>query len=405
MPEAKKMISFFKACEIIERTLFGINLAVETIDVRKAIGRTVVEDCKSILDLPPFDKSAMDGYAVLANDEREEYKLLEVIPAGSIGKRKLEPGTTVKVMTGAAVPEGAGRVIMVEDTKEVDGKVHIISDSGSKRTNVCQKGEDIRSGDLILKAPAVLGVLEVANLISAGITEVKVTRPICVSILSTGDEIVDSVEHLKPGKIMNSNGPMLEALCRENNLKVVDSKIVPDDYETTVSTIKAALGKADIVLISGGVSVGDFDFVCDAMAETGLKVHFSSVAIKPGKPMTFATAEEKVALGLPGNPVSVYMMFHLFVLRAAYLITGRKFKLRSTSLPIEKSYKRRRSERVSFVPARLTCKGSIEPVEYHGSAHLSALLDSDGFFVVPEGITQLSAGDNVNFTILRGNPQ
>ena len=405
MLQAKKMISFSMACEIVERTLSGINLPVETVDVREAFGRTIVEDCKSILDLPTFDKSAMDGYAVLADDKREEYKLLEVIPAGSIGSRKLEPGTTVKVMTGAAVPEGAGRVIMIEDTEEVDGKVRIVSNAGSKRTNICRKGEDIKSGDIILKAPAALGALEIANLISAGVTEVKVACPIRVVILSTGDEIVDTAKHLKPGKIINSNGPMLEALCLENNLKIVDSKIVPDDYETTVSEIKAALGKADIVLISGGVSVGDFDFVCDAMAEAGLKVHFNRVAIKPGKPMTFATAAEKVALGLPGNPVSVYMMFHLFVLRAACLITGGKFKLRSISLLLEKDYKRRGTERISFVPAQLTCNGTVEAVEYHGSAHLSSLLNSDGFFVVPESVSQLSIGDNVDFTILRGNPQ
>ena len=151
--------------------------------------------------------------------------------------------------------------------------------------------------------------------------------------------------------------------------------------------------------------MGDFDFVSEAMKQVGLKLHFNRLAIKPGKPMTFASGANGVAFGLPGNPVAVYLMFHLFVLYAAKLLLGEKHKPRFTTLPLAQDYRRRRAERMAYLPCRLTADGLLKPITYHGSAHLQALRDSDGFFVVPRGVAEISAGEKVDFLIFRGSFQ
>ena len=399
MPEKGDMILLSEALGIVEQKLADITLPIETVPVRQAYGRIIVEDQTACFDLPAFNKSAMDGYAIPDGDKRQEYRLIETVPAGKTPTKKLEPGTAIKVMTGAPVPEGAGQVIMVEQTRETDGKVSIISHS--EETHICRKGEDINRGNLVLKAPAVLGPLEIASLISVGITEIKVTKTVRIAILSTGNEIVDSPENIIPGKIMNSNGPMLEALCRKYSLEVTANTIVKDDRNATVSAIRTALNNSNIVVLSGGVSVGDYDYVAEAINLAGLDLHFNRIAVKPGKPMTFASSNNKAVFGLPGNPVAVFMMFHLFVLYASRVMAGIKSKARYVTLPLANDFRRCKTERMAFLPCNLTSDGSLKPVEYHGTAHLLALRDCDGFFAVPIGETYIHAGQEVSFLSIK----
>ena len=200
---------------------------------------------------------------------------------------------------------------------------------------------------------------------------------------------------------MDSNGPMLESLCRKYFLDIVSSEIIIDDRELTILAIRKALNSADIVILSGGVSVGDYDFVTEAMQQLGLQLHFDRLAVKPGKPMTFASSGGKVAFGLPGNPVAVYLMFHLFVLYAARLMAGVKPKVRYVTLPLAGDFHRRKAERMAFLPCRSAQNGTLKQVEYHGTAHLKALLDSDGFFVVPKGVTDIPAGEKVSYLSIK----
>jgi len=399
MPEYAEMIALHEAFEIVDEALADIRVPTETVATGQALGRTLMADQASRLDLPPFDKSAMDGYAIPAGDDRDEYRVLERVAAGEVPTRKLQPGTALKVMTGAPVPEGSGKVIRVERTSEAGGIVRVLKDESM--SNICLHGEDVRTGDLILRAPAVLGPLEIANLIACGVSEVEVARPIRVSIISTGDEIVDSPQELAPGKIMNTNGPMLDALCTMHGLEVVNNAVVPDEREATVSALRDALGRSDIVVFSGGVSMGDFDFVGEALGGEGLKFHFDSVAVKPGRPITFASSPTAAAFGLPGNPVSVYVTFHLFVLRAARLMGGGGPGVKQFEVPLGRGLQRRKGRRTEYFPCKLMPDGTAEAVEYHGSAHLLALLESDGFFVVPSGVTSLAEGDRVDFVSIR----
>jgi len=389
------MIALERAFEIVDETLADARVVGQTIPVRSAHGRVLLKDQVSRLDLPPFDKSAMDGYAVLADDVRDEYRLLETVVAGRTGTARLAPGCTVKVMTGAAVPPGTARVIKVENTREDQGVIRVHQhDSAS---NVCRKAEDVRRGQTILTAGATLGAVEIAHLIACGITEVEVARRVRIAIISTGDELVDSPARLTPGKIMNSNGPLLDGLSRELGLDVVSEACLPDDRDATVEAIRAGLELADVVALSGGVSAGDLDYVGEALADAGLCVHFSRLAVKPGLPMTYASRGGKAVLGLPGNPVTAYLMFSIFVPRVAALLAGVHPRAVERRLRLGFDVQRLKTQRVEYVPCRLSREALVEPFEYHGPAHLAALVEADGFLVVPAGTARLAQGDEVKF--------
>ena len=395
MGKSGDMVSLSEAFGLVDSTLADKCLKTKNLALQDALGYVLAANQISKLQLPPFNKSAMDGYAVCADDDRDEYKVLEFIPAGCVPSLALTKGCATKVMTGAAVPENGGKVIMVEFTEEKDGIVKVTSHSS--RTNICKEGEDVNVGDTILYAPVQLGALEIANLISCGIETVEVFEPVKVSVISTGDEIVDSFDKITPGKIMNSNGPLLCNLCKQNGLEVIGCYTVADDRKETAAIISKAVDESDIVVLSGGVSMGDLDFVDTAMRDIGLEVHYNRVAVKPGRPMTYATKDKKAIFGLPGNPVSVYLMFHIFVMRAVKVISGMKSEIDFISYELAETYKRKKTDRAQFVPCKITKKGKIKPIKYHGSAHLIALMQSDGFFIIEKGINEIAKGKIVQF--------
>ncbi len=384
----------------------------ELLPVRQAQGRVLWQSPPSRLDLPPFDKSAMDGYAVLDGDTGQQppagfdaaegpvFRLLETVAAGQIGRCQLEAGTAVKIMTGAQVPSGAGRVAMIEHCLEREGWVQLPNKPGSR--NICAQGEDVRRGDPLLQPGRRLRALDLANLLACGVERVRVAPRVRLAILSTGDEIVSSPRHLGPGKIMDANGPMLAGLADSWGLQVVRERIVTDDPEATTQALRSALRAAPIVVLSGGVSAGDYDFVPAALRACDLQIRFQRVAIKPGKPVTFATGPAGLVFGLPGNPVPVYLMFHLFVLRAAAALAGAPWPVRQLRLPLAHELRRRKPGRLEYLPARLDERGQVARIRTHGTAHLMALGQSDGFMAIPPGPPVLRAGERVEFMDLRG---
>ncbi|MFO7948219.1 MAG: molybdopterin molybdotransferase MoeA [Armatimonadota bacterium] len=388
------MIPLAEAFAIIDEQLSGVRLPAETVATQDACNRVLAVDQTSRLDLPPFNKSAMDGYAVMG-DERDTYTLVETVAAGETPQTALSPGEAVAVMTGAAVPEGSEKIILVEHTDR-DGDTIRVHRHPS-RSNICIRGEDIAATDTVLPAGTRLAPHDIANLISCGVTEVGVVQKPRVAVICTGNEIVDDPEELKPGRIMNANGPSLHALSEANGLEVVSAVSVGDERDVIGDAIEKALTQADIVVLSGGVSMGEFDFVIEAMEDAELTVHFTRVAVKPGKPMTFASGGQKAVFGLPGNPVSVYLTFHLHVLRAARLMSGAKPDLHQLSVPLACEFTRKKGGRRGYTPGRIDHQMRLWPVEYHGSAHLLALSDADGFFAIPQGVTELPAGERVDF--------
>jgi molybdopterin molybdotransferase len=386
---------------LLAQALSGARLPAEKVAVRSARGRVLAADQLSRVDLPPFDKSAVDGYALLEGDDSPSYRVLGTVAAGQAASLPLSPGATVKVMTGAQIPAGTGRVVMQEHTQERDGVMSVVQRSAA--ANLCRLGEDVRRGDVVLKAGARVGPLELANLVSCGVTEVLAVRPVRLAIISTGDELVGHPDALGPGKILDSNGPLLEALANAHGLEVASVARVPDDRDQTAQAIRAAVGAADIVALSGGISVGEFDYVHVALADLGIHELFAGLSAKPGRPLTCAqTARGQVVVALPGNPVAVFLMFHLCLLRIAALLSGADPQVREFEFALARDFRRSATDRQDYVPARVSDEGVVTPVEFHGSAHLTALMQADGFFIVPIGPPSLPAGTKLRFLPLRG---
>ncbi len=395
------MISLEEALRRLDEAVASISLEAERVPVRGALGRVLRDPAYARLALPPFDKSAVDGYALPDDgNEEDEYRLLETVHAGETGRLPLQPGTAVKVMTGAPVPAATARVVMVEHAGEQNGRVRILR--ASSGTNVCRHGEDLIPGDLVAEAGRTVSPLDLGNLIAAGITEVEVSRRLRIAILSTGNEITDDPAALDPGRIMDSNGPMLSALATAHGMDVTLTRRIPDEPGATREIIAAALAAADVVVLSGGVSEGDSDFVTPALLALDLTPLFTRVAVKPGKPVTFAAGGRRLVLALPGNPVSAWLMFHLFGLRIAAHLLGAPVEPRTFHLKLATPFTRRNAGRQEYVPARLDESARCSPVPYHGSAHLGALTGTDGFFAVPLGVTLLPAGTEVRFLPLGG---
>jgi len=319
--------------------------------------------------------------------------------AGQSGVAALGPGETVRVMTGAPVPRGTTCVVMQEDAEQC-GELVKLKEAG--QPNFCPQGEDMKRGDVLLPAGSFLRALDVGNLIGCGITSLEVFRRPRTAIISTGDEIVDDPALLTAGKIMNVNGPLLACLCGSNGLQVCSQVSVPDTPEALSGAVRDGMAQADIVILSGGVSVGEFDFVLGALDRAGLRLHFTRLAVKPGKPTVVATGQGKAVFGLPGIPVSVFVMFHLLVLRAVARLTGGPLRLRAFTVSLSGAFRRRRADRAEYVPACLANDGRAELLAYHGSAHLLALTRAHGFCAVPAGVKELPAGARVEFLQLPG---
>ena len=283
---------------------------------------------------------------------------------------------------------------------ETGDQVHVHTPDSA--VNICRKAEDVRVGDVVVPTGTVIDPAVVGVLIGCGITEVEVVRPARVAIVSTGDEIVDGPAEIEPGKIMNSNGPMLAALARRHGLAVTSQESVGDDLTETTGAIAGALDSSDILLISGGVSVGDFDVVAQALSDHGLVIHFDRVAVKPGKPVTFASGPGGIVFGLPGNPVSAFVTFHVLVLRAVRVMSGLAGAARSETRVLAADHKRRKADRTEYVPCVLGGDGSVASVNYHGSADLRSVSMADGFFVIPAGRSSVSAGNIVEVLMLTG---
>jgi molybdopterin molybdotransferase len=389
------MIPLEEAQAIVDATVPCLDLERQRIPVCEALGRIAAADVRSRLDLPPFDKSAMDGYALPEGEPCPRYRVLETVAAGSVPGQPLQPGTAVKVMTGAPVPAGTGRVARLEWTRCDGPWIEVVRED--RDANICLRGEDLRQGDVVLQGGTRIGPIEIANLSGAGTVEIDVFRALRIAVFSTGEEVADDPSKLRAGKIMDSNGPLLSALARQWGMEVTRRGLLRDNRQATARAVIAALDEADMVVLSGGVSAGDFDFVGAALVDAGLTVRFDSVASKPGKPTTFASAGCKAAFGLPGNPVTVCLTFHLFVLRAAARLLGTLWPVRELQLPLATDFRRRKAERREYIPCRLDDQGRLRPVEYHGSAHLGALLHADGFLTIPLGCQELPAGHLVSF--------
>ena len=297
--------------EALELVLTGVGAPAEIIELslHEALGHTLAESPVSPVAVPGDDNSAMDGYAVRAGEAAGVLTVSQRIAAGAVGE-PLAPGTAARIFTGAAIPSGADAVVMQENCS-VDKDQLSINVDVNVGENIRARGQDIEAGSLVLSAGRVLRAQDLGLLASTGLSRVNVYRPLRVAVLSTGDELREPGSgELKPGQLYNSNRYTLAGLLRSLNLEFVDGGIVPDDPESTATALLDAAGRADVVITSGGVSVGEEDHVKGQVERLG-QLDLWKLAIKPGKPLAFGRVGETPFIGLPGNPTSVFVTFCL----------------------------------------------------------------------------------------------
>lgn len=366
------------------------------------LGRVLSEDLVAAGDTPPFPSSAMDGYAVQAGEAGRELELVGESRAGEPTSQVLESGQAIRISTGGAVPSGANAVIRQEDVERRDGRI-VTGTEIAAGQNIRGTGEDMRAGTLVLAAGARLGAAEIAAAVGAGAGLVSVSRQPRCSVFSTGDELREPGAALAPGQIHNSNGPMLEALARSAGAQVPAPGRLPDDRAATIAGLERALAVSDVVVVAGGVSVGPHDHVKPALQALGVQERFWGVALQPGKPTWFGTLGDRLVFGLPGNPVSAFVTFWLFVSTALDGLQGAA-PAASAGYARLGAAVRRNSQREQAVRVRLQSDAERRvaiPNGPQGSHIVSSLLGADALALVPPGEGELPAGELVEIISLR----
>lgn len=387
------MITFEEAFRIVTENHF--RTGKEVVTLADACGRALVVPVKSDMDMPPWNKSAVDGYACRHEDLGHELTVIETVAAGVMPEKDVAPGSCSRIMTGAAVPKGADYVFMLENSEELPGgTVRFTGRPGND--NIAKAGEDFMKEQIVLRPGRYIRPQDIAVMASAGVTEVTVSVRPKVGVISTGNELVEPDRVPAGAQIRNSNSLQLMAQVARAGAVGKYYGIARDEEESIARLLKKAVDENDVVVISGGVSFGDFDLVPRVMHSMGLTMHFDQVAMQPGKPLTFCTGERKAVFGLPGNPVSTLVQFEVMVRAFLDRIAGVTETAPVLQLPLAADYSRKRAERLSWIPCTITPAGEAMPVEYHGSAHISALTGAWGMIIVPKGQSWIQKGETVS---------
>jgi len=389
---------------------------LESVDVPlpEAFGRVLAKDLKAEMNLPHFDRAAVDGYAVRSEDTYGAsltnpvvLDLVGTVEIGQTSSTTLGKMETVRVSTGAPTPEGADSVVMLEYT-EVVGRSHVeIKRPTTPNQNLARAGEDIQSGELVLRRGVVIKPQDVAMLAALGVEQVKVVRKPRVAILSTGSELVDVGGRIGAGRCFDSNRYFLLAAVEEFGGEPLDLGIVPDEPEVLKSQLVKASEEADLILVSGATSVGGKDFVPDVVAsieKSSILVH--GVAIRPGKPVALARVREKPSILLPGFPVAAMVNFYLFAQRVIGSMLGASFPIFGGWKVVAKVGRRIASEAGVKDFVRVHVKGSedgyiAEPIRVKGSGVISSMVRANGIIIVPEGKEGLEEGEEVEVILIR----
>jgi molybdopterin molybdotransferase len=397
----RPLISVSEAHDIIARHVEP--LPPQRMPLGELLGRRLAADVVSHVDSPPFDKSIVDGYAVATSDESEFLQELELVTAGNLPSEIVRPGTTIRVMTGAPLPEGADAVVKWEDCEvRDDGAIRNPARGAKAGAGILRRGTVFRRGDVLLEAGKRIGPLDIALLAETGAADVSAYPLPRVGVLPTGDELVAAHEHARPGQIRNSNGPMLLATLAAQGMAPVDLGVGRDNPNDLREKIGLGL-ECDVLLVSGGVSAGVLDLVPQVLAELGVEELFHKIRMKPGKPLWFGARQDDqrkvLVFGLPGNPVSTLVSFRLFVLPALQALAGAKFVPPSTergelTQPLE-----HRGGRPTYFPCRRS-GNEVEPLDWKGSADLATLTRANCLAALPAGDYTLDRGAEVEVIAL-----
>jgi molybdenum cofactor synthesis domain-containing protein len=397
------MITVDEALSIVRDRV--ARLDAETVDLRAAAGRILAEDIYSDIDLPPFDRAKMDGYALRSDDATEtpvRLSLIGEIAAGSQFEGRVARGQAVKIFTGAPVPDGADAVQKVEVT-ESDGETVLIKEAVKKGQFITLRASEAVAGARIAERGREVGPPEMAVLASFGYSRVKVGRRPRVAVISTGSELVEVSTKPEGAQVRNSNCYSIAAYASRAGAIVEGLRTVEDTLEATREALLEATRDRDVVITSGGVSMGDYDLVKAALREIGAEVYFDKVMIRPGKPIVFGQLQSTYYFGLPGNPVSTSVTFNVFARPALRILQGDPSPLLPTVLARLHRAIRDSSSRRSYLPARLFIQegeARVESLRWSGSSDLVAFMRANALIVVPEETHEIEEGEAVAVLLL-----
>jgi molybdopterin molybdotransferase len=393
------MIELREALEIVLGS--ARPLSSERVDLDTVLNRVLAQDVASDIDMPPFDKSMVDGYACRRGDLAGDLAVIETIQAGAVPTKTVEPHQCAKIMTGAVVPKGADYVAMVEHAERV-GTDTVRVTSEQPFNNIMPKATEIKEGQVILKRGTRIRAQHVAVLASVGCVRPLVARKPKVALVATGDELVEPAD--KPGlsQIRNSNSAQLTAQLATMGIAVNDYGVVRDVQAQISRVLAAALMENDVMLICGGVSVGDFDFVPSVLRQHDVELLFEKIAVQPGKPTVFGRSERGYCFGLPGNPVSTFVIFELLVKPFLWKLMGHSYTPTTVYLPVRGGgvIRKRNLDRQSWIPVRIVSDQAVEAVEYHSSAHAAAICEADGLMAFDIGVAQIEQGTPVQVRLI-----
>jgi len=393
-------ITFEKARELLRENLFLLD-SLE-VPVRDALSYILAEDIFSPIDLPPFSNSAMDGYALRYQKSSEKpttFVLLkhEMRP-GEFKGINLAPGEAIRVFTGSPIPSNTDAVVMKEFT-EVKGNLLWVKKEIKKGENIRLKGEEIKKGQNVLKKGTYLGPAHIAFLSMMGISNVVVTRKPRVYVIVTGDEIMEPGRELLPGKVYDANSFSLHSLLIEAGLKEVKVRRVRDNFDEIRKEFYKAIEFADIILFSGGISAGEYDFVKDLMKKEKVKTVFYKVRQKPGKPIYFGVKHKKLVFALPGNPASIIVCFYEYVYPAIRRLSGFKEIFLSEKKKVLLKEIKKKTDKLWFLKGKIREEGVL-PLDFQQSHMLSSFAKADALIVAPRRRKLITKGERIRVHLL-----
>lgn len=395
------MISVEKAKKLILKN--ANSLLISDVDIIDSLGSILQENIISPINLPPFNQSAMDGYAILFSDyiNKRKIKIEGEIPAGKSFRKKLISGQAVRIFTGAPVPVGSDTVIMQEKIKTENGYLIIDDPFLKKGANIRKTGSQIKKGSVALQKKTIITPGGIGYIAAMGITRVKVIPKPRITVIVTGSELKKPGNKLNNGQIYESNSFAIKAVLNSIGLMANNVFSIKDDEKEVFQTIKRAMHNSDIVLITGGISVGDYDFTGKSLLNLGVENIFYKIKQKPGKPLFFGKNESTLVFGLPGNPAAVLSCFYEYVFPAIRLMQGFKNTfLAKIQLPIATDYSKKKG--LSLFLKGKTSKNTVIPLEGQESFILSSFAIADCLIYLPEESENIKTGELVEVHLLPG---